>query len=161
VVALRPLNTISKLRQKNLTKKAVSLGLAGNNPQEETSPLRYKEKAIDITKAFHRGLIQHRLHLSRADLPKGTSEEAKHKRNTTLKKWVYSASVLLQQLEGDDKLILQVLEWYFAHRRNKYVSDIRSMPTFCEKFFRLEKVMRQSEGMSDEPTNYKLIVEQE
>ena len=80
-------------------------------------------------------------------MPKGSSSRSVVTRKSTFKQWIDSASVLLQQLEGDCEHIQKVLDWYFTNRRNTYVADIRSMSTFCEKFFRLEKVMHQEQGV--------------
>lgn len=130
-----------------------------NGSKKKVTNLPYKEEAVSLTKTFHRKLVEHHLHLNRADLPKGHTPRAKAKRQSTFKKWMLAASALLQQVDGDLDHIDKVLEWYFAHRRNTYVADVRAMSTFCDKFFRLEKVMHQEEGVREPSPRIKVEVD--
>lgn len=130
-----------------------------NGKKKETTHLPYKEQAVSLARGFYKKLVEHHLHLNRADLPKGMNPRAKSKRQSTFKKWIEAASALLQQVEGDIDHVDKVLEWYFSHRRNTYVADVRAMSTFCDKFFRLEKVMHQEEGVREPSPRIKVEVD--
>jgi hypothetical protein len=117
----------------------------------------YHKEATELARQFHQYLVQYHFHLNRKDLPRGNKPEDIMRRKSTFKKWTSSASILLQQLDGDYEHVRQVLDWYFPHCRDTYVTHLRTMTEFCEKFFNLEKVMHKQEGVHK--PNSRIIVE--
>jgi len=125
--------------------EASACGLGFFNLEEkEKIKVKHPRASARLVKTFYIYLVKHRLHLNRSDLPRNNPKKKKH----TLHSWIQAASVLIDQA-GDIQYIYRVMKWYFEHRRNIYLSDIRSMTTFVEKFFRVEKVMLREEGQRE------------
>lgn len=98
--------------------------------------------ATRICREFYKKLVEQRLHLARADLPRPRNEAAQQRRKSTFRRWSRTAEELLEQYGGDAEAILHVLEWYFAHHRDPGVGAYYALTTFAENIHKIEKVMQ-------------------
>lgn len=113
------------------------------------SNLPYQAEASQLVQEFYQYLVEKRLHLARADLPRGQDEIAKHKRESTFRKWSQYASELIESLDGNTKPIRSLMKWYFQNYRNKSVGAYHSLNTFCENYHKLAKTMSWRENTEE------------
>lgn len=106
------------------------------------------EEALQLTRLYYQLLTKERLHIGRADLPRGDSEHSKKRRRKTFRAWATACDHLIERHE-DPANIEKVMVWYFNNHKREFVpSGGYALTTFAniETYAKIAKAMRRDLG---------------